>query len=323
MGKKILLIGAGGIGFRHFQALFNCEKEIEVYVVDVNDDALKKAQEYELSLNCNMKVFYSKDFSNVPEYIDVAIIATSSRPRRDVFDSLVRNHTVFKIIFEKFLFPRKEDYKHVAEIISNKRIEAYVDCVARMYDFFNQIKAQISGCKYFVASIKGSNWGLACNAIHMLHLIAYLSESDTKKIACSGQLENKVYKSKRTGYIEFFGRIVGDFGNRVSFSIECNHAEDPFTYEFFTDKFYYYINENEQRYSRIAMGKTNEVDTKEARFPYVSQITNLNVDRLLRGERALLPTYDESKPLHEALLNVFHECYEMVECKKMDLCPIT
>ena len=140
MVKRVLIIGVGGIGFRHFQALFNCKERIEIYVVDVNDDAIRQAKEYKNAQNTNIDVFYSKRISDVPEHIHLAIIATSSLPRRSIFEELVRNREIEKIIFEKFLFPKMDDYDFVENVIKEKRIEAYVDCVARIYDFFNVIK---------------------------------------------------------------------------------------------------------------------------------------------------------------------------------------
>lgn len=323
MVKKVLIIGVGGIGFRHFQALFSCRERIEIYVVDVNDDAIRQAKEYENTLNTDIDVFYSKKISDVPELICVAIIATPSLPRRSVFEDLVKNHTVEKIIFEKFLFPKMDDYDYVEKIIKEKGIEAYVDCVARIYDFFNIIKDQVKDCRYFTVSIRGSNWGLACNAIHELHLIAYLAGMDTRDITCFGNLENVAYASKRDGYIEFFGKIIGRLGDKVSFSLECNHSDDPFVYEFYTDKYYYCVNQTKRTFSKITFDGLGEIVTAPADFLYVSQITNRNVDCLLRNEKPFLPSYEDSIPLHKALLNVFLEHYKTIENRNTDICPIT
>lgn len=323
MNKKILVVGVGGIGFRHFQALFNCEEKIEIYVLDICDDAIRRAKEYGDSLNSGVNVFYLQNISDVPEYVDVAIIATSSLPRRRIFENLVEKHQVDKIIFEKFLFPRMEDYDCVERIIKERKIEAYVDCAARIYDFYNEIKERMKNFKFFTASIRGGNWGLACNAIHMLHLIAYLSGEDEKKVNCIGLLENNIFKSKRNGYMEFFGKIIGSFGENVSFSIECDHSDAPLVYDFFTDENYFCVKQGEEIYSAISLNRLNEIETKDADFLFISQITNRNIDCLLRGEGAFLPKYSESRPLHESLLKVFMEHCEKVENKKMDLCPIT
>ena len=42
--ENVLLIAVGGIGFRHFQALINCQSDFVLYVVDVSREALEQAR---------------------------------------------------------------------------------------------------------------------------------------------------------------------------------------------------------------------------------------------------------------------------------------
>ena len=46
MTANVLLIAVGGIGFRHFQALLNCESDFELHVIDINTDTIERAKAY-------------------------------------------------------------------------------------------------------------------------------------------------------------------------------------------------------------------------------------------------------------------------------------
>lgn len=323
MKKNVLLIAVGGIGFRHFQAILNCKEDINFYVVDISADALKRAKDYADTIDKKPDIFYSQDTSTLPEHIHVAVIATASLPRRNVFESLVAEHTVDNVIFEKVLFPKLEDYEAVQKILEEKKIRAHVDCPARFYDVYNKIKAESKDCKYFTAVMKGSNWGLACNAIHLVDQVAFMAGANTKEISCSGDFEEAILESKRKGYIEFFGKLIGSIGSKCSFVIECDHNDTPLAFEFFTDKAYYYVNEGAGIYKKVLNGQQNSIITETITIKYVSQLTNLSVDGLLKNEPIALVSYNETRPLHEALLKTFLSHMNRVNGTDDDLCPIT
>lgn len=321
--KNVLLIAVGGIGFRHFQAVINCKEPIDLYVVDISEEALARAREYADTLTTKPNIVYSKDISGIPEHIHVAIIATSSLPRRKVFEELVATHKVDSVIFEKIMFPKLEDYDAVQKILDEKHIRAHVDCPARLYDIYHQIREESIGCKYFTAVMRGSNWGLACNAIHLIDQVAFMAGVDTKKVVCSGYLEDDIVASKRKGYVEFFGKLIGNIGERCSFVIECDRKDNPVTFEFFTDKAYYYVNEVEGVLKKVINGEQDGGLVERIVIPFVSQLTNISVDGLLRGEAIDLASYAETRPLHEALLRTFLSHMNKVQGTESELCPIT
>lgn len=323
MNKNVLLIAVGGIGFRHFQALLNCRENINLYVVDLSEEALSRAKEYADSTDVEIEIQYYKDISGVPQNVDVAIIATSSKPRRKIFEELISTHNVKNIIFEKVLFTKTEDYAIVANIIKEKRINAYVDCIARTYPIYHQLRKECKDSRFVIANMRGGNWGLACNAIHLVDQLAFIADADTKNVHCVGLLKDEVEDSKREGYVEFYGKLVGDIGANCSFSIECNHSTEPLEFEFVTDKYYYCVNEVDRKMVKVEVGSGQVVEDDAIEIRYVSQVTNINVDKLLRGEEIDLPSFDESRYLHEALHDVFLEKYNAVTNSDGTYCPIT
>ncbi len=323
MNKNVLLVAVGGIGFRHFQALLNCVHSFNLYVVDISEEAILRAREYAQTTECRCDIHYYKSMENIPKQIDVAIIATSSKPRKKVLDELIRNHTVNNIIFEKVLFTTLSDYTEAKELLSQKGINAYVDCIARTYPSYQWIKEDCKGTKYFVANMRGSNWGLACNAIHLVDQVAYISGADVREFQCTAILEKEIYESKRDGYVEFFGRLMGSIGERCKFSIECDHSTNPLVFEFYTDKAYYFVNEAERVLTKVEIDTDCKEITKEFELLYVSQATSISVDKLLEGDKIDLPSFDDSVYLHEALHKSFQKTYNMTKQTEGDYLPIT
>ena len=324
MKKSVLLIGLGGIGFRHFQAILNCKEEFDLYVVDISNEAIKRAHDYAGSISYNASVHYYLSIDDIPSmHFNVAFIATASIQRRSIFENIIKKHLIDNVIFEKFLFPTFEDYEVVERVLNEKKIKAFVDCPARMYSFYHSIKAENKDCKYFIACMKGSNWGLACNAIHLIDQVAFMSDADTKNIDCIGILEDKIFESKRKGYIEFFGKLIGDIDKKCKFIIECDHMDNELSFEFVTDKAYYYINEVKGLFIKVDLINNNQITIDKIDVPYVSQLTNINIDCLLSGKKIDLPSYSESKPLHESLLKVFIAHMNKVSGKISKSCPIT
>ena len=65
----VLLVGLGGIGFRHFQAILNCKSDIELYAVDVEDRAIDRAREYVVSIHYSKPVSFLKNTDNLKDRI--------------------------------------------------------------------------------------------------------------------------------------------------------------------------------------------------------------------------------------------------------------
>ena len=57
-----------------------------------------------------------------------------------------------------------------------------------------------------------SEWGLGCNTIHFLDLFGFFLKTNKIKVSHSN-LDNKIYKSKREGYLEFKGSLELTFNN--------------------------------------------------------------------------------------------------------------
>ena len=323
---NILLVAVGGIGFRHFQALLNCQSGFALYVVDVNREALERARVYADQQVHNKTVYYLTSVAEIEQNtaFKVAIIATSSLPRKEVFLSVIDHHSVETVIFEKVLFPRLNDYAEVAELLQSHHINAYVNCIRRTAELYELLREQLRNSDCITASARGSNWGLACNSVHMLDLFDFLASTDAKNIICSGaKLEDVLFQSKRNGYVEFFGALTGTIGDRVSFSIECDQGDRPLQIQLDTDTQQYKIDEGCGNVTVLSADGFAQSYHLEDGALLVSQTTTKIVDRILRGESAGLTTFEDSCRLHLPILKEFIKKQNQILGKDEDLCPIT
>ncbi len=325
MTANVLLIAVGGIGFRHFQALLNCESDFELHVININTDTIERAKAYAAEQVNHKTIHYYASVGELEKAscFQIAIIATSSLPRRAVFEELIAHCVVRTVIFEKVLFPSPDDYEEVGRLLRERKMDAYVNCARRVQTVYRKLREELRSAKRLCACIRGTDWGLACNSIHMLDLFAYLSSSDTERISCNGcLLEEQIFESKRKGYIEFYGKLTGKIGETTSYLMECGHGPSRDVFEFFTEKTYYYVNESE------GLLITQDLEGGEPikqyfELAFVSQTTTWVVDRLLRGEAIELTGFAESARLHLPILREFLKRQNKIQGSESSICPIT
>lgn len=317
----VLLVGLGGIGFRHFQAILNCKSDISLYAVDIKEKAIDRAREYAESIKYNKSIFYLKNVDDITEQLfEVMIIATSSKVRKDVFSSIARKKIIKNVIFEKVLFPQIDDYYEVKELLQEKGVSAYVNCTGRENKDYQKLKEIIKNNKKFDFYYRGSNWGLACNAIHKIDLFAYLTNAPTEKLILDGSLvENKIYESKRKGYIEFYGRIFGRMGDNVRFIIECDHGSNDAVVDIYTEDAFYSVREGKE----ILISDDNLIRTEFFEVEYVSQTTTSIVDNLINNKKISLPLYEDSMNLHIPFIEMFLKKMDIITGTKNEYCSIT
>lgn len=322
MKNKVLIIGLGGIGYRHLQAVLKCETDMDIYAVDISVEAISNAKKY-IAENCpNKNVFFYTDincFCN--ELFEVTIIATSSKIRKDVLETLMKNgNTLRNVIFEKVLFNNLKDYKNVNTLLRKNKINGFVNCTGRENVSYQKLRERMKDAKYFKIMYRGANWGLACNSIHKIDLIAFLANYIGEDIQFDGSLiENKIYESKREGYIEFYGRFSGRLGKNILFVFECSHDESPLILDIFTDKEIYSIKEGD----KIICYDGVNIEIESFEQEYISNTSTTIVDNLLNGKNIFLPTYEESMKYHIPMLEMFMEVQERVTGENNYICDIT
>ncbi len=322
MKKKVLIVGLGGIGYRHFQAVLKCKSDIDLYVVDISIEAIERAKTYMTEIGSDINVFFYDNINNIyNEIFDVTIIATASKNRRTIFESILGNeNTLYNVIFEKVLFNDLNDYDKVKEIIQNNGIHAYVNCTGRENKDYQKLREHIRNAKYYRFSLRGSNWGLACNSIHKIDMIAFLTNYTGTDMQLDGSLlESKIYESKRPGYNEFYGIFSGKMGDNIFFVFECSHDNSPCIFDIYTDEGFYSIREGD----KIIINDGVNFKSEFFELEYVSNISTLVVDNLLNNRSVYLPSFEESIKYHIPMLEMFIKTQNEITGEISNICNIT
>ncbi len=314
--KNIAIIGVGALGKRHLQSMVELQDQCNIYAVEINQKVISVLS------NEFPNVKFITTVGDLPNELEVVVIATNSNIRRILFEQLVNQSIVRNIIFEKVLFQKEEDYYFVQEKLNELNIRAWVNCARREWYSYKLLKKELDDCNELYISAIGGQWGIGCNAIHILDLIEFLSGSEIETLDLNG-LENKVIESKRKGFYEFFGIIRGTSGKCRNYNLVCiDNSILPFRIEITTEKSRYIIDEA-NNYLLISDNDSNwNWDKRDFKQVYQSQMTGRIVKSIIDDGNCNLADYESSMKLHLKYVLPLIDFFK-VNGMGGDLCPIT
>lgn len=321
MKKNIVIVGAGNLGRRHMQSLGLSVSDIQVTVVDPFEESLKLARElFDVSgISGELKTY--SDIGAVKENIDVAIVATTASVRLPILRALLDSGTKY-VVLEKVAFTSVQDIQDAKALVREAGATCWVNCPRRLYPFYNELEATLSNLDVQEFSVEGSDFGMACNGIHFIDLLAYLTGNSEYLVDMSEVSE--IEESKRKGFYEFYGVMKGHFGNGTSFKLKCDKAEAAPSYRisFKVDGGSIVIDE---------LAKTVNAELPDGHrvnvefdMPYQSALTGPLVDSILRSGTCGLTTLEESMMLHSPFVEEAYRIYkEAVGENEESRVPIT
>lgn len=323
----IAVIGTGNIGCRHLQSLAGMDRPVRLYAVDTDPASLAKARAALAAVPCapGVTIEYSTDMDDLPAGLDIAIIATSSLVRLQAAQSLLARCAVRDLILEKFLFPREADYLAAEALFAEKGVSAWVNCTRRTYSGYQRIReeaAEDGGS--LAASMIGGEFGLACNGIHFVDTMAFLT-ADREEFTCdASMLCRELRPCKRPGYVEFAGslNVRGSLGTVLTLTAMPQNSA-PGLFCITTPRRRYIIDEARQK--ALYAAEESGWNWEEWEFPmiYPSQLTALVMTSLLDTGSCALPAYKEAARVHLPVLRAFLQHYSSLTGKEESTCPIT
>lgn len=326
MTYNIALIGAGQLGSRHLQGLKKISIPVNIEVVDPNTGSLVIAKErYEqVENNESIKsIRFLNSIDELNENIDLCIIATNSNIRALVTLELVAKKKIKTIIFEKILFQKVADYKSVQEIVHKNKIKAWVNCPRRVFPDYIEIKKDITTNEKLTFLLTGGNWGLACNGIHFVDLLAFLNDNNNFTFDSAG-LDNNFQMSKRAGFIEFTGTLQGKQNNGSDIIINArNGSNAPHVITITGENSIFIIDETNGEI-RMALSKNDwKWENRKLRVSFQSQLTGYIAEEILTKGNCSLTPFDESVQIHISYISSILEFYNKSLNIETETCPIT
>lgn len=326
--NQIAIIGAGQLGSRHLQGLARLQLPCTVHVVDPSPKSLEVARqrfaETPPSPHVGELVSHTSP-DTLPEALDYVIVATSADVRLAVLQSLLARHRVRHLLLEKVLFQRLGEYDTAARLIAQHSVRTWVNCPRRAFDIYAEVKTFLAGggpLRHF--DVTGGDWGLGCNSVHFIDLLAMMTGQPPEGVSTAG-LDAALMPSKRAGFMEFTGRLQGRSGDATFELATTAGSAMRLLLTFRAETRSVVIDE--------AAGRAFFLDTtvagpagwqlREFRAPFMSELgTAIATDLLTRGDCVLTP-FDESVRCHLPLVTALAAHAARAQGTPADFCPVT
>jgi predicted dehydrogenase len=291
----VAIVGAGSIGFRHFQSLLSMRERLQIDLVDPSLEARARCETEFGSFARNSRLSTFAKVDDVEHPADAVIVATDSRSRRAVVERFLdKGSRAF--LLEKVLFTRLEDYDAVGAALHRVKARAWVNCPRRSYPGAPKVRDAVRG-KTIHYSVIGSGWGMGCNLVHYLDEFSWLTGVHDVALSIGG-LEAGTVQAKRPGYIEFLGTITGTAGPH-RFEAACGRDG--------SGKASVSIRAADLKMTICGHQIVTTVDGNVAGaepypIPHQSESTAVHLKAIMDGLSPDLPGYDESADLHRLVI---------------------
>jgi len=320
MKQTILLVGCGNIGSRHLQGLMKLGNNVEIFVVEPQEKAIRIAKTRINEVNFSKKppkVFWYKEISEVNKKNDLVIIATNSKNRVKLISQLLK-HGNKKFLIEKIVCQSKKEYCKLLLDMKKNKAKGWVNISRRYFDSYQRLQ-KILNVKSLILNVDAGNLGLGTNTIHFLDLFLWFSKSFN--ITLNGSfLDSKILPNKRgKNYVEFSGTIMGKTKHGGLFTITSHSNKNlPLTILFVTNNYKILVNETDSKLTVIKGTKKLNFKNKN-----LSDISNHIAYDILTDNSSMLPTLEDCYMLHLELFKIFNQHLKKFKKRSYKLCPIT
>ena len=324
---NLAIIGVGQIGSRHLQSLAFLKYPSNIFLVDPSEKSLLTSRKnflevYRPDKSPHKNIFFCRSIQDINTPIDIAIIATSSDCRADVIKNLLTFQKVKKMILEKILFQKIDDYFEMKNLFVKNKIQVWVNCYMRAVNFFHRIKKELDQHQNISMTVDGSRWSMATTSIHFIDLFAYLTGSRQFSIT-EEKLTEPIIDSKRKGFKEFFGEMAGQNSKRDTLRLICDsngHAPNRICIVNGDRCKEIIFGPREITYS---YGKGQLSVHQKIEIPLQSQLTHHIVHQIIDRGVCALSSSQESMELHLPFIKIVLNFFGNKLNRKIKICPIT
>jgi predicted dehydrogenase len=320
MNNKILLIGAGNLGSRYLQGLKAVNSKIIIYVYDIFEESLIKAKNYYDIIPKNIfskEIFFINKLDKLPNSFDIIIISTTANVRLEIIEDLLISNIKFKnLILEKVLAQNLNNIDKILFLLRNHS-NVWINTPRRMMNWYNLIKSNLKSNIPIKMSIRGGDWGLACNSIHFIDLINYFTGEHITNVSTT-KLNNKWEPSKRVNFFEVFGELNIYFSNGSHLILESNqNLINTYIIKFQQLNIEWEIDE------KLGVAKNSNGLLINGELTLQSKLTPILVEKLIKSNSCELTDLHTSAKLHTPLIESLLSHWNISMNKKDNILPIT
>jgi hypothetical protein len=203
-------------------------------------------------------------------------------------------------------------------------VRTWVNHPRRLQPNYQVIKEIISKSNEIVMfDLFGANWGLACNGLHFIDLISFLTGADVESLDAAW-VASEILPSKRKNFIELHGSVKGELSNGGKFILTSLLGEVPnLTISIATKSNRWIIDEGAQKI--IHFVKDNSFCNIETDFviDYQSTLTTRITTDIFESGNCNLPTYEQACKSHIPFIEETLKKYIEISGIQTTICPIT
>lgn len=329
---RIMIIGFGQIGKRHFQSLLGLKSRVNIYLVD---PIFKNKNILEAELvKPNIKVACFEDLEDYREQkilLDLCIIATNSDKRMYLLNKIILLFNVKNIILEKFLFNKVSDYSKALKLCRDRHGFIFVNQWMCQSLVIRNILSEFKNDSLDV-KVTGIEWGMGCNILHFIDLVRYfnINDEDFPKII-EQNLNPRIRQAKREGFYEIYGNLSIKYGKHNLF-VECCESDFPVGSTPNGINIEIKVKNLKNKFIKFSLksgwinGEKNingKVTKFSKKIELISGMTRDIFRKLTLNKKIYLPNLEQSINQHIIICKIFARHFEKIMKIKIGLCPIT
>lgn len=316
--SNILLIGAGQLGSRYLQGLAAIEDPVAITVVDPFEDSLSVAKERlaQVPTASAHVIEFCTTLNNVQQRYDLVFVVTPAHCRAHVVTELASEHHVNAWILEKVLAQNCEQLDLIEQaLVGNSQV--WVNTPRRLMGWHQSIRSQLfpAGPAPLRVRVHGGSWGLACNAIHFIDLVAWWTQASVQSMNPSGL--GQWAQSKRAGFHEVSGSLWVTYADGSELELCCHSGTEPVQISVVAPKGAWLIEESAGKCTGPAGQQLH------GQLSFQSALTAPLVEQILQEGRCDLPKLGESTAQHRPLLSALLTHWNQSQGCQDSIVPIT
>ncbi|RCS57428.1 hypothetical protein [Parvibium lacunae] len=323
---QIAVIGAGQLGSRHLQGLARLELDCQYFVVDPSESSLvtTKNRLNEIDIpEIDKKVTYLRSINDLPKIIDYAVISTSADVRLKVIKDLLNLVDVKNLLLEKVLFQHSDDYQVASMLFKEKKdLKIWVNCPRRLFPIYKKVHSFFKEDPIHHFQVYGGNWGLGCNSIHFIDLLAFFTGKPPSDL-CTMSLDTHITASKREGFYEFTGSLRGKSGGTLFDLTSLASSNSKLLITLRSEKRTCLIDERSGQAFFNIDDSTSSWTSEAFRNPLVSDQSTLIAKNILINGESELASFTDSVAYHLPLIRCLGKHSSKLLGNDPDFCPIT
>lgn len=319
----IAVVGAGQLGSRHLQGMARLTIPCEFHIIDPSEASLVLARQRfdEVARDSGHTLHLHRDASTLPPTLDHLVVATTADVRLAAMRAVLEGRSVRHALLEKVLFQRVHDLDEAQTLLMQAGTVTWVNCPRRLFPIHVRLREFFAADPLQHLDVRGGNWGLGCNSIHFIDLIAFLTGRDDVEVD-TRRLDPALLASKRAGFSEFSGTLSGRCGSASFDLTSLREAGAPLLLSMRAGRRSAIVDESAGR-AFLHDPDGAGWETVEARSPLMSEMAAGITAAILAGDGCALTPYARSAAYHRPLLKALIAHHSEATGRRDDRCPIT